>query len=294
MCWTVMARLCYLAIAVQLLAIAAGCSTTSGLIFRNPPHRLLNSARLIAMATSPSWSEPRELATATLPEYRVGPGDVLALEPEDFDANLRLPGDQTVLPDGTIDLGPYGPIQVNRLTISEIQAKIEQRIEGHARGELSPIPLGGDEAEKKTRILVRLTEPASKVYYVAGEVNSPGAYPITGEETVLDAIFAAGDLTDQADRHRIILSRPTAPESCRRVLPVCYRHIVQLGDTSTNYQVQPGDRVFVASLTCWQGVLQTLFPFRGECCPACTVCEAGSATGVLFRGSADEACCGIP
>ena len=43
-------------------------------------------------------------------------------------------------------------------------------------------------------------------------------------------------------------------EGCRVVLPVCYRQIVQLGDTTTNYQLQPGDRIYVPS----QGFCESL------------------------------------
>jgi hypothetical protein len=89
----------------------------------------------------------------------------------------------------------------------------------------------------------------SKVYYVQGEVNAPGAFPLAGRETVLDGLIAAGGLTDRASRINIILSRPTPPGSCRIVLPICYRDIVQLGDTTTNYQLAPGDRIYVATRT---------------------------------------------
>ena len=34
---------------------------------------------------------------------------------------------------------------------------------------------------------------------------------------------------------------------------VCYQQIVQLGDASTNYQLQPGDRVFVPGANCYEG-----------------------------------------
>ena len=36
------------------------------------------------------------------------------------------------------------------------------------------------------------------------------------------------------------------------MLPVCYRQIVQLGDTTTNYQLQPGDRIYVPGQTLWE------------------------------------------
>ena len=51
---------------------------------------------------------------------------------------------------------------------------------------------------------------------------------------------------------------PTAPEGCRVVYPVCLQQIVQLGDTTTNYQIQPGDRIFVPS----RGMLEGLLPQR--------------------------------
>src|SRR5262249_12277346 len=78
---------------------------------------------------------------------------------------------------------------------------------------------------------------------------APGSFPLQGRETVLDGIVAAGGLNIRASRDNIILSRPTAPDGCRVVLPVCYRQVVQLGDTTTNYQLQPADRIYVPSQT---------------------------------------------
>ena len=57
----------------------------------------------------------------------------------------------------------------------------------------------------------------SKLYYVLGEVNAPGAFPITGSETVLDAIIAAGGLTSKGSEQNIILSRPSTPDGCRSI-----------------------------------------------------------------------------
>jgi hypothetical protein len=36
------------------------------------------------------------------------------------------------------------------------------------------------------------------------------------------------------------------------VLPVCFKEIVQLGDTTTNYQLAPGDRVFIPAKDFWK------------------------------------------
>jgi polysaccharide export outer membrane protein len=191
------------------------------------------------------------------------------VEPADLTSRVRLPGDQVVQPDGTIDLGEYGQLRVAGRTVAEIRVDAESLIRRHERRQATPAVAEGAPSRPPLSVNVRLVEPTSKVYYVTGEVNSPGAYPLIGRETVLDAIIEAGDLSDKANRHKIILSRPTAPCQCRVVLPICYRHIVQLGDTSTNYQIQPGDRIFVSSLTFWDEMGQCLWPGSGETCPRC-------------------------
>jgi protein involved in polysaccharide export with SLBB domain len=96
-------------------------------------------------------------------------------------------------------------------------------------------------------------------------VNAPGAYPLQGRETVLDAILAAGGVNNRAALKKITMSRPTPPDHCRLVMPICYEEIVQLGDTSTNYQIQSGDRIFVPT----KGLSDVLHGYKGknDCLP---------------------------
>ena len=121
--------------------------------------------------------------------------------------------------------------------------------------------------KERVPITVRLINRASKVYYVLGEVNAPGAFPLSGRETVLDAIVAAGGLTRRASENNIILSRPTPPDSCRVVLPVCYPQVVQLGDTTTNFQVRAGDRIYVPSKTMLEDLCGGRRGKKGRCEP---------------------------
>ena len=99
--------------------------------------------------------------------------------------------------------------------------------------------------------------------------------------------IAAGGLTDRASRRNIILSRPTAPEGCRIVIPICYREIVQLGDTSTNYQIAPGDRIFVPTRTFCEELCRNkkdCLPCGGPQVPCTAYSEtgAGCATPVML------------
>ena len=217
-----------------LLLLLAGCSTAPGrsLSLFSQGHRLIEPARELKLAASEPLPVPRELDKRVAPPYVVEPGDVVLVQSGDFESPIRLPGDQTVMPDGTISLGRYGQLQVAGKTVEEIQAAARALVQAQAK-DVPPIT---------ARVVTRV----SKVFYVLGEVNNPGAFQYTGRETVLDAIVAsAGGLTDRASRKNIILSRPSHPCEGRTVLPICYSEIVQLGDTSTNYQLLPGDRIFV-------------------------------------------------
>lgn len=239
---------------VLLLLISAGCSTSGGslTIFPND-HKLLKSARLVARSTD-RFALPRELQKVALQDYYLQPGDVVLLEIDDLATDIRLPVDQTVMPDGSIDLGKYGRPAVAGMTVEQVEDVVRTLVQiVDNRSEVPPIN-------------VRLTVAESAVFYVLGEVNAPGAYPLIGRETVLDALMTAGGLSARASNCEIILSRPTPAGSCRIVLPVCYSQIVQLGDTTTNYQIQPGDRVFVTT----RSFLEQLMFWRRHCtlCPA--------------------------
>jgi protein involved in polysaccharide export with SLBB domain len=242
------------------LCLPLGCAVASGRSLSHGTNGLLDAVPDVRQ-TEPA-DLPRELDKHILPPYVVEAGDVLLVHPMDLDSPVRLPGDQPVLPDGTINLGKYGLLVVAGHTVEQIQAMVQATV-------AAQLPNAGF-------ICVRLVTRQSKVYYVLGDVNAPGAYPLQGRETVLDGILTAGGLTERASRRNIILSRPTGPNCGRIVLPICLREIVQLGDTTTNYQLAPGDRIFVPCRSCWEDCLWSRDCFscgapamRGTPAPTC-------------------------
>ena len=252
----------------------AGCSGPSGSFTLFPSGDfLLSSTKELRRSVPANAVVPRELDKTVLSAYIVQPGDVLLVEPVQLDSPLRFPADQTVLPDGTIDLGRFGRLIVAGRTLEQIESDVMAAVRG---------------VEKEAgAVNVRLVDAQSAVYYVLGEVNSPGSYPFIGRETVLDAILAAGGLTDKASPCNIILSRPSVPCGCRTVIPICYKHIVQQGDTTTNYQVMPGDRIYVATRT----LFESLIPIynchdcpncRGKQCPCPSGCGAATTPSTTY------------
>jgi protein involved in polysaccharide export with SLBB domain len=88
----------------------------------------------------------------------------------------------------------------------------------------------------------------SKTYYIitqgAGNGDDVVQFPITGNETVLDAIAQIGGLS-QVSSTRIFISRP-APNGIggEQILPVNWQEISH-GVTATNYQLMPRDRLYI-------------------------------------------------
>ena len=74
------------------------------------------------------------------------------------------------------------------------------------------------------------------------------------------------------------------------MLPVCWDNIVQLGDTTTNYQIMPGDRVFVPA----NGICDMICSaFKHDACPRCCYpqCPAGYASVRCPYPTAYDLCC---
>ena len=143
-------------------------------------------------------------------------------------------GEHIVGPDGTVRLGVYGSVRVSGMTLDEAKAAIERHL-----------------SQSLSRPLISLSVIGynSKVYYVVTDGGGSGEQvirlPATGNETVLDAISNINGLPPVASKKRIWVSRPGPPGCPRQLLPVDWNAIVRGGETATNYQILPGDRVYV-------------------------------------------------
>lgn len=271
-CLLLMVSLC-----VSSGIMSPGCRTASslGLPVAAGSHNLLPEVAELRQASGHPNDVPTEMAKSVLPPHRVEAGDTLLIEPNDFNSPVRLPGDQTVSRDGSIDLGQYGKIQVAGMTAEEIRGAVQQAVfkkeseKRAARIALASHRDDDSEVDPDLGVSVRLISQESALIYVMGEVNAPGSYPLNGHETVLDALIAAGGLSDRANDHRIVLTRPQPSGEPRVILPVCYHQVLQLGDVATNYQLMPGDRIYVPSLSLMEDLRQSLPWGKGRSCPQC-------------------------
>lgn len=236
-----------------LLATCAlpGCSSL-GLSLWPANLPLLSKARQFSNESPIRNQLHNELAKTVLPDYYLEPGDRILIEPTQLDSEFQSFGDQEIKVDGSVDLGRFGRIRIAGMTVEQVEVAIANQVSSYL-----------DEPET---VNVQLVDTRAAKIYVLGAVGSPGVYEIDGNETVLDAILLAGGLTSRASPCDILMVRPTRDCECRVVQRICYRQITQLGDVSTNYQLQPGDRVVVGERT----LCEELAVWRqSTACPCC-------------------------
>jgi polysaccharide export outer membrane protein len=179
--------------------------------------------------------EARTAIKAYLEKRVKGAFDVMVALAESR-ALQQIRGEHLVRQDGKVTLGTYGSVYVAGLTTSEAKDVIEQHL---SRYLLDP------------EISLDVAGYNSKVYYVIFDQDGFGEQvirlPITGNETVLDAIGELKGLPPGTDRRRIWVARPSpADHNCSQLLPVDWQAITKGGMTATNYQLLPGDRVYVS------------------------------------------------
>lgn len=145
----------------------------------------------------------------------------------------QITGQHLVGPDGTVNLGTYGQVYVAGLTVQEVKQAVEKHLTQHLQDPL---------------VSVDVYAYNSKVYYVitqgAGFGDNIQRFPVTGNETVLDAITQVQGLSHLSSKN-IWIARPSQG-NCDQLLPVHWDEIVAGAGTATNYQVLPGDRVFIS------------------------------------------------
>jgi polysaccharide export outer membrane protein len=152
----------------------------------------------------------------------------------DTTAKQQVAGEHLVAPDGTVTLGSYGNVCVVGMTIPEAKKAIEQHL---------------SQFLEDPEVSVDVFAYNSKVYYIvtqgAGLGDAVYRFPVTGNETVLDAISHINGL-QQVSSKKIWVARSTDNRQAIQRMPVEWEEITADAYACTNYQLLPGDRVFIA------------------------------------------------
>lgn len=162
-------------------------------------------------------------------QYHIGVDDVLQVSVwNNPDLGVKVP----VRPDGRITVPLIGDVVAGGKTPDEVSADIKERLKAFIRD---------------PQVAVIVTDLRSHEYLlrvrVTGAVRNPVSLPYHQGMTVLDAVLAAGGITEFAAPDRTELYRKT--ESSTSSYAVKLGQILQDGKLATNYPVQPGDVITV-------------------------------------------------
>ncbi len=197
-------------IGIILLAVAISISTVGCGLFNSSPVRQTVVPR------------PPEKDAAP---YQIGRDDELDII---VWTQPQLSGKVIVASDGTIAMPLIGRVPAAGLTPDQLKADLEKRYARYVHG---------------ANATVRVTNPASHVFYVLGEVNKPGAYQLHSGEVLSQALAEAGGFGEFADPSKIRILRHRENETI--VLTVNYNVVRSGGDVSADVPVEPGDTVSV-------------------------------------------------
>ena len=177
--------------------------------------------------------EAREAITRKLQEVLARPD--VSVQLARTAGTQPITGQYLIGPDGTINLRQYGLLHVAGKTVTQIRTDLQKHLSRYF-----------DSPDASVDVIAY----NSKVFYVitegAGLGDNVRRVPIAGNETVLDALSAVNGLS-QVSSTQIWVARP-APGGfgCEQIMPVDYDAITRGGSSATNYQIMPGDRVFIA------------------------------------------------
>lgn len=197
---------------------------------------VLTSLVLLAACASGGHrsSAPPATTQIAVEDYQIGVDDEVQVSVwRNPDLGITVP----VRPDGKISVPLVGDVLAGGRTPNEVAKDIQEKLGAYVRD---------------PQVAVILTQLRSHEYLsrvrVTGAVRQPVSIPYRQGMTVLDAVLAAGGVTEFAASDRSDLFRRNADDSTT-THPVRLDRILNRGDLSTNYKVAPGDVITIPERT---------------------------------------------
>ncbi len=191
---------------------------------------ILLSIFLAGCASSGTPTAPPADAATTVGDYHIGVDDIVQVSVwRNPELGITVP----VRPDGKITVPLVGDVDAGGRSPADVAADIQTRLATYVRD---------------PQVAVILTDLRSHEYLsrirVTGAVKQPVSIPYRQGMTVLDAVLAAGGVSEFAAADRTDLYRRNDAGATQQY-PVRLDRILGSGDLTTNFPVAPGDVITV-------------------------------------------------
>jgi polysaccharide export outer membrane protein len=140
----------------------------------------------------------------------------------------ELTQDVTVMPDGKISFPLIGEVVAAGQTTAQLRDAIADKLQKFVTA---------------PEVTVIVKETRSRVVYTIGKVARPGPYPLAPQMTVLQALAAAGGLTEWADKNNILIVRREGDKESQ--LRFNYKEYTSGENLEQNVLLKPGDTIVV-------------------------------------------------
>jgi polysaccharide biosynthesis/export protein len=204
-----------------LLLVSAWAYNSTVLAQQAPADTQANTTAAPPAAAAPAPDAPD--AGVAPSSYVIGAGDVLHVSVWD---EPQLTVTATVRPDGNISMPLIYDVSVSGTTPDELQKSLTEKLTRFVH---------------KPRVTVTVQEIHSRMVFITGEVQRPGAYPLVAPMNVVQLIARSGGLTDFAKQKKIYVLR--ANKTTR--LDVNYEKVLRGQAPTQNVDLAPGDTVVV-------------------------------------------------
>ena len=164
-------------------------------------------------------------------DYVLGPGDKLFIDIYGQSENYYQ---AEVSPDGNLILENFGPINVSGMTVEKANIRLINKLKKVYTGLSS----------KKTFVNISVGIPRAVRVNIVGEVNLPGTYNFSAFNTVYNAIYVAGGITENATLRNVKLFRDN-----KLVDTIDIYKFLNEGNQSSNVRLENNDLIVVGPYT---------------------------------------------
>jgi protein involved in polysaccharide export with SLBB domain len=164
-------------------------------------------------------------------DYVIGPGDKLFIDIYGQSENYYQ---SEVSPDGDVILENIGPVNLNGLSLENAKKRLLSRFKKIYTGINN----------NTTFVNISVGIPRAVRVNIVGEVNLPGTYNFSAFNTVYNAIYVAGGITEKATLREIKLYRNN-----KLINTVDVYKFLNKGDGSSNIRLENNDLIVVGPYT---------------------------------------------